>query len=197
MITRTSLNATSTTGTTGTTGTTRARTAPTLWAVARIWVGWEFLTASLSKMGDPAWIGARAGAAVRGFLGAAISPRMTGGLHPNVLAPYAWLSRTILLAHAPVLSYLVTCGEFLVGVALILGLCTRFAALGGVFLNGIYMLSGSAGLNVPMFAIELSIALVGLRAGLIGLDAVVAPYLTKQIAAHRGRSAVGAVGRYA
>jgi len=63
------------------------------------------------------------------------------------------------------------------GVTLILGFCTRAAALGGVFLNLVYMLSGSAGLNVPMFAIGLCIVLVGTMAGTIGVDAVAHPYL--------------------
>ncbi len=178
--------------TTAATSTITARTEATarigavsaLWAVARVWVGWQFLTASLSKIGDPAWTGAHAGRAVRGFLGFAISARATSGLHPQVLEPYAWLTKTVLLSQAPTLSYLVTAGEFLVGVTLILGFCTRAAALGGAFLNLIYMLSGSAGLNVPMFAIGLSIVLVGTMAGTIGVDAVARPYL-RTLLAHR------------
>lgn len=164
---------------------TRAWVRATLWAVLRIWVGWQFLTAALSKIGDPVWTGAHAGVAVRGFLGFAISPMMTSGPHPNVLAPYAWLTKTVLLTQTPTLSYLVTAGEFLVGVTMILGLCTRVAALGGVFLNSVYLLSGSAGLNVPMFAIGLSIVLVGTTAGLIGLDSVALPYLKARSARFR------------
>ncbi len=144
-----------------------------LWAVVRIWVGVEFLQASLEKIGSSVWTGTQAGVAVRGFLGYASSPQATGGPHPEVLRPYAWVSTHLLISHAATLSYLVTAGEFIVGVTLILGLGTRAAALGGAGLNLVYMLSGSAGLNVPMFTIELSILLVGVSAGQIGLDRVV------------------------
>lgn len=181
-------------GASGPRGSTRVWVRATLWAVLRIWVGWQFLTAALVKIGDPAWTGAHAGVAVRGFLGFAISPMMTGGPHPNVLAPYAWLTKTVLLTQTPTLSYLVTAGEFLVGAALILGLGTRLAALGGVFLNAVYMFSGSAGLNVPMFAIGLSIVLVGTMAGLIGLDSVALPYLKAWIARLRSRHGGGSGG---
>lgn len=160
----------------------RAMLTAALWALLRLWVGGEFLTAALSKIGDPAWTGARAGVAVRGFLGFAISPAMTTGPHPDVLLPYVWLTQHVLLAHTATLSYLVTAGEFLVGLALLLGLATRVAAVGGIFLNGVYLLSGSAGLNVPMFSIELAIALVGTTAGVIGLDSVVWPYLRRRLA---------------
>src|SRR5690348_3831018 len=108
--------------------TTRRWLAGAVWALARIWVGWQFLQAGLEKLGAPAWTGDQAGAAVRGFLGFAASPRMTGGPHPNVLAPYAWLDTHLLLPQAAALSYLVTGAELLIGVTLILGLGTRAAA---------------------------------------------------------------------
>jgi thiosulfate dehydrogenase [quinone] large subunit len=173
------------------TNTARQWLAGMLWAVARICVGWVFLQASLEKIGAPEWTGAQAGAAVRGFLGYAASPQMTGGPHPNVLSPYAWLDTHVLLPHAVALSYMVTCGEFLIGVALILGLATRVAALGGAFLNIMYLLSGAAGPNVPMLPIELSIVLVGTTAGLIGLDTALLPYLRRRIALYRGQRAHG------
>ena len=160
---------------------TRERVMGVLWALARIWVGWQFLQASLDKIGAAAWTGAHAGAAVRGFLGYAASPQATGGPYPQVLSPYVWLDTHVLLSHAVELSYLVTAGEFLVGVTLILGLGTRVAALGGAFLNIIYLLSGSAGMNVPMLPIDVSILLVGTSAGLVGLDSVVLPSLQKRM----------------
>lgn len=160
-----------------------------LWAVARVWVGWQFLSASLEKIGAPVWTGAHAGMALSGFLAFATSPPMIEGPHPNVLAPYAWTATHLFLPHAAVLSYLVSAGEFFVGAALILGLGTRLAAVGGLFLNAQYMLAGSAGINVPMFAIEMSIAWAGITAGLIGLDAVALPYLKGLYVQYRRRVA--------
>src|SRR5690348_1169007 len=79
-----------------------------LWAIARIWVGWQFLDAGLAKLGAPAWTGASAGAQIRQLLGTAISPKMTGGAHPTVLGPYAWAIRNVFLPNAAPLAYLVT-----------------------------------------------------------------------------------------
>jgi thiosulfate dehydrogenase (quinone) large subunit len=115
--------------------------------------------------------------ALQGFLQFATSATMTTGPHPSVVGPYVWLTDHLFLPHAAFLSYLVTMGELMVGLGLILGIFTRVASLGGTLLNVNYMLAGSAGLNAPMLPIELSIVLVGTTAGLIGLDAVILPYL--------------------
>jgi thiosulfate dehydrogenase (quinone) large subunit len=155
--------------------TPQSATVAALWTVARVWVGWTFFTAGLSKIGSPVWTGQHAGVALRGFLGFSASPAMTGGPHPQVMAPYAWMATHVFMPHDTFLSYLVAGSETLVGLALILGLCTRFAALGGALLNINYLLAGSAGVNTPMLIIELSIVLVGVSAGSIGLDAFILP----------------------
>src|SRR4051794_10301326 len=80
----------------------------TLWAIARIWVGWQFLTAAFEKLGSSVWTGSHAGTALRGFLGFAMSPQMTRGPHPSVLAPYIWLTEDVFMPNAIALSYLVT-----------------------------------------------------------------------------------------
>ncbi len=153
-----------------------------VWAVVRVWVGWQFLTAGLDKVGTSAWTGSSAGAQIRQLLGAAITPKMTGGSHPTVLAPFAWLTRHVLLPNATPLAYLVTASELLIGLALLLGLCTPVAAAGGACLNLLYLLSGSIGVNPPMLVIELSIVLVGTTAGLIGLDYFLMPALRQRFA---------------
>ncbi|HWE60669.1 MAG TPA: DoxX family protein [Chloroflexota bacterium] len=152
-----------------------------LWAIARVWVGWQFLSAALDKIGAPAWTGAAAGAQIRTLLGAALSPKMTQGAHPNVLGPYAWLIRHVFLPNAAPLAYLVTAAEFLVGLALLLGFCTRIAAAGGACLNLLYLLSGSVGVNPVMLTLELAIVLAGTTAGLIGLDLFLMPSLRQHL----------------
>jgi thiosulfate dehydrogenase (quinone) large subunit len=150
------------------------------WAVARVWVGWQFLTAGMDKVGASAWTGSSAGAQIRQLLGVAISPKLTSGAHPTVLAPYAWLARHVLLPNATPLAYLVTALELLIGLALLVGFCTRVAAAGGACLNLLYLLSGSVGVNPLMLVIELSIVLVGTTAGLIGLDRFLIPALRRR-----------------
>jgi len=145
------------------------------WAVARVWVAWQFLTAGIDKVGAAAWTGSSAGAQIRQLLGVAISPKLTSGAHPTVLAPYAWLARHVLLPNATPLAYLVTALELLIGLALLVGFRTRVAAAGGACLNLLYLLSGSVGVNPLMLVIEVSIVLVGTTAGLIGLDRFLMP----------------------
>lgn len=100
---------------------------------------------------------------------------MTGGAHASVLPPYVWLAQHAFLPAAVPLGYLVAVGETLIGIALIVGLFTRFAAFWGAVLNLLFLLAGSTGVNPSMFTIELSILLAGATAGLIGLDSYVLP----------------------
>ncbi len=159
----------------------------TIWLVIRLWVGYEFLTAGWDKVAgkDAAvWVGDKAGVGIKGFLTFASSPQMTGGAHPSVLGWYADLIKNVFIPSAGVLTYMVAYGEVLVGLALIFGLFTRFAAFWAAFLNLMFLLAGSTGVNPPMFTLEVFILLVGGTAGLIGLDYFALPVLgnvTKRI----------------
>lgn len=160
----------------------------TLWLLLRVWVGFQFLDAGVAKLfGDEkaAFIGANAGAGIKGMLTGATSVQMTGGAHPAVLAPFVWLAQNVFIPAAPAFSYMVAFGEVLIGLALLVGLFTRFAAFWGAFLNLLFMLAGSSGVNPYMFTIELSILLVGVSAGLLGADAVVLPYVKAEYAKWR------------
>ena len=39
-----------------------------LWLLVRLFLGYEWLKGGIAKLGDPAWVGGEAGAAVGGFL---------------------------------------------------------------------------------------------------------------------------------
>jgi uncharacterized membrane protein YphA (DoxX/SURF4 family) len=123
----------------------------------------------------------------------ALSPKMTHGAHHTVLGPCAWLIKHVFLPNAMPLAYLVTAAEFIVGLALVPGICTRVAAAGGACLNLLYLLSGLVGLNPVMLTLEVAIALVGTTAGLIGLDCFLMPSLRRRLAlARTGRRVEGA-----
>jgi thiosulfate dehydrogenase [quinone] large subunit len=150
----------------------------TIWLVIRLWVGYEFLTAGWEKItgdGSAVWVGPKAGTAITGFLNGAVA-KSTGD-HPAVLGWFADLTKNVFLPNAGILTYMVAYGEVLVGAALILGLFTRFAAFWGAFLNLMFMLAGSTGVNPPMFTLEVFILLVGGTAGLVGLDYFAMPIL--------------------
>lgn len=155
----------------------------TLWLVARLWLAYQFLDAGSAKLfGDSqaAFVGAKAGAGVKGFLLGATSAKMTSGSHAAVLPLFQWFAQNLFIPAATPLGYLVAFGEFLVGLAMLVGIFTRFAAFWAVVLNLMFLLAGSAGLNPYMLTIDMAILLSGTTAGLIGLDYFVMPLLKKE-----------------
>ncbi|HLV98281.1 MAG TPA: DoxX family membrane protein [Ktedonobacterales bacterium] len=154
-----------------------------LWFLVRLYLAYEWISAATEKLGtgSAVWIGTKAGTAIKGFLTFAASPTQTGGDHPSVLGWYAWLINHVFLPNATALSYMVAFGELFIGIALGIGLFTRFAAFWAAFLNLLFMLAGSTGINPPMFTLEMMILLVGGTAGLFGMDIVAIPLLKKAV----------------
>lgn len=146
-----------------------------LWLILRLYVGWEWVSAAMTKLGNPAWTGSKAGAAITGFVQGALAK--TGGEHPDVQPWYAWFLQNIVLPNARLWSYLVSFGEMLVGLALILGLFTGIAAFFGSFMNMSYLLAGTVSTNPILFIIATFLMLAWKTAGWWGLDRWVLPAL--------------------
>jgi thiosulfate dehydrogenase [quinone] large subunit len=146
-----------------------------IWLILRLYVGWEWLQAGWEKLHSAAWTGSQAGAAITGFVNGALAK--AGGAHPDVQSWYAWFLRTVVLPNAVVWSELVSWGEFLVGLALILGLFTGIAAFFGSFMNVNYLLAGTVSTNPILFAIATWLVLAWKTAGWWGLDRFVLPAL--------------------
>ena len=68
-------------------------------------------------------------------------------------------------------------GEAAIGVALIIGLFTGFAALLGAFMNMNFMLAGSASSNPVLFVLAVLILMAWKVAGIIGIDRFLLPLL--------------------
>lgn len=153
-----------------------ARMAP-LWTIIRLYVGYEWLTAGWGKWTNPAgvWVGAKAGAAVTGFINGALAK--TAGEHPDVSGWYATFLQRVALPNAVLFSYLVTFGEILVGLALILGLLTGIAAFFGGFMNAHYLFAGTVSTNPMLLLLAVLIVLAWRIAGYWGLDRWALPLL--------------------
>ncbi|MEK7647011.1 MAG: DoxX family protein [Patescibacteria group bacterium] len=145
------------------------------WLVVRVYIGYEWLVAGWAKLGNPAWVGENAGAAVKGFLAGAL--QKTAGPHPDVSGWYAYFIQNVALPNSAVFSYLVAGGEIAVGVALIIGLFTGIAAFFGTFMNLNYLLAGTVSTNPLMFLLQLFLILAWRTAGWLGLDRYVLPLL--------------------
>ncbi len=167
---------------------TMVLTGAAVWLVARLWVAYQFLNGAKDKwFGSEfdVFLGAHAGTGVRGYLTYATSPGMTGGANPSVLPVYQWLARNVFIPHATVFGVLVALGEATVGLALLVGLATRFAAATGALINLMFLLAGTTGVNPYMFTIELSMVLAGTTAGYFGLDYFAQPAIKAALAKMR------------
>jgi thiosulfate dehydrogenase [quinone] large subunit len=147
--------------------------AAAMWFVLRMNVGAEWFTAGWEKITDPTW--GTSGTALTGFVNSAISK--AGGAHPSVQGWYASFLKDFVLPHAGLFSFLVTWGEFAVGLGILLGALTGIAAGFGVLMNFNYLLAGTVSINPILGMFGLFLVLAWRVAGLIGLDAWLLPLL--------------------
>ena len=143
------------------------------WLVVRLYVGWQWLDAGYEKLTNPAWFGAKAGTGMGGFIAGAL--KNTTGDHPSVQGWYATFLTHVVQPYLPAWSYAITIGEMLVGIGLILGLFTGFAAFFGGLMNANYLLAGTVSTNPALFILATWLVLAWRAAGLIGLDRWVLP----------------------
>src|ERR1700678_410321 len=149
----------------------RSRQASVIWLVVRLWLGYQWLNAGYQKIWGAErsafWFGS--GAGVKGFASAGVAGSATG----KTGASYGWWAaflHNFVIPNASWIAKLVSLGELLIGVALILGILTGFAAVAALLLNLTYMFSGSAGVN-PMYGILAVLLILAWRnAGWFGLD---------------------------
>src|SRR5579875_3372411 len=154
----------------------RAKLAAPLWTAARIWLGVMWLQTGVSKL----W-----GVENPGFLhhnGAAVVAYATHGSAPGV-ASYSWWATVLhsfVIPNAAWIAVFFAVAEFVVGIGLALGLLTPLVASGGLLMNLIYMLSGTAGVN-PVYALFAVIVLVTWRtSGWIGVDGLLEGYIERR-----------------
>jgi thiosulfate dehydrogenase (quinone) large subunit len=139
-----------------------------IWLIVRLYVAYEWLVAGYDKIISPAWVGAKAGTALTGFLNNAI--KLTTGAHPAVQAWYAAFLKAVILPAVGFWSYVVAFGEMLVGLGLLLGVFTGIAAFFGFFMNMNYMLAGSLSTNPILLFLSIFLILAWKTAGWWGLD---------------------------
>jgi thiosulfate dehydrogenase [quinone] large subunit len=145
------------------------------WLIVRLYVGWQWLTSGWGKVGESAWTGENAGAAVEGFVQGALEK--TSGPHPDVQSWYGWFLEEVVLPNADVFGYLVAYGELLVGIALVIGLFVGIAAFFGMFMNMSFLLAGTVSSNPILLILSIGLILAWRIAGWIGLDRWVLPAL--------------------
>ncbi|MBD8067779.1 DoxX family protein [Bacillus sp. PS06] len=138
--------------------------------VIRLYLGYKWLTSGWGKVTGGTF---DAG----GFLHGAIAN--STGENPTVHAWWASFLEGVAIPNAGLFTYLVMWGEVLVGIALILGIFTTFAALMGIIMNFAFLFSGTLSVNPQMVLLTIFVLVGGYNAGRFGLDRFVMPYLNK------------------
>ncbi len=146
-----------------------------LWLVARLYVGYTWLSSGIGKISNPAWM---SGDALRGFWERAVvvpeapaRPAIAFDWYRTFIqsmldsGSYTWFSQFVLV------------GEILIGAALILGLFTGIAAFFGGFMNWNFLMAGTVSTNPVFFPLAILLILAWKTAGWIGLDHWVLPAL--------------------
>ena len=146
-----------------------------IWLPVRVWLGWQWISASLHKLESPAWM--QTGAALKGFWAGAIAIPATGTA-PIHYAWYRAFLQYMLNTNAYIwFAKVISIGELLIGVALILGIFTGFSAFMGGFMNWNFMMAGSTSVNPMFLAISILLVLAWKVAGYFGVDFVAIPWL--------------------
>lgn len=147
-----------------------------VWVIVRLYVGYQWLTAGWHKATDPAWVDT--GAALKGFWTKAIALPAAPAKPP---ISYDWYREFIqFLLDSGTYTWfgkLIAYAEVAVGVALILGVLTGFAAFGGALMNFSFMMAGTASTNPVLFILSVLLILAWKVAGYWGLDRWVLPFV--------------------
>ena len=139
-----------------------------LWLPLRIWIGYKWIDAALHKIDNPAWV--QTGDALKGYWTGATAIPAEG--RPAIAFDWYREFLTMLLEAEAYTWFgkLIVYGELLVGIGLVLGALTGFAAFFGAVMNFNFMLAGSASTNPVLFIIAIGLMLSWKVSGLVGLD---------------------------
>ncbi|MEK7284895.1 MAG: DoxX family protein [Chloroflexota bacterium] len=147
-----------------------------VWFLLRLYIGWAWLDAGLHKIQDPAWM--ETGKAIQGFWTRAVAVPPPPARPPITYDWYRGFLQFLLESETHVwFGKLIAVGETLIGVALIIGIFSGFAALIGAFMNMNFMLAGTASSNPVLLILAIGILMAWKVAGIIGVDRFLLPAL--------------------
>ncbi|NJC97124.1 MAG: DoxX family protein [Anaerolineales bacterium] len=144
-----------------------------LWLAVRVWLGWQWIDASLHKLQNPAWM--QTGDALKGFWMGAVQipaegrPAIAYDWYRNFLQfmldaqAYTWFAKIVAIS------------EFLFGALLIAGIFVGLTAFFSGFMNWNFIMAGSASVNGVFFGLAVLLVLAWKIAGYIGLDYFLLP----------------------
>lgn len=153
-----------------------------LWLPVRLFVGFSFLEAGLHKLfpaGKPMGAGwLDGGASLLGYWTNAVAIPEPPGRAAISFEWYRDFLNFLIANNAQTwFGYLIVFGEIAVGLGLIFGILTGFAAFFGAFMNMSFLLAGSASTNPVLFTLAIGLMLAWRVAGWYGVDRWLLPRL--------------------
>ncbi len=147
-----------------------------LWLPVRVFVGLDWVTAGLHKLGSSSWM--NGGDALKGFWQNAVA---VPDPPAHAAITYDWW-RNFLQSLLDSQAYtwfgpVIAVGETLVGLGLIFGALVGIASFFGIMLNTSFLLSGSTSSNPILLLLGILLILAWKVAGWIGLDRWLLPAL--------------------
>ena len=139
-----------------------------IWLPIRLWLGYQWIAASMHKISDPRWV--TTGEALKGFWTNAVKIPAQGSA-PIAFDWYRDFINFMLQNRAYTwFGPLVAWGEMLIGIALVIGAFVGVAAFFGMFLNWNFILAGAASTNGLLLVAAFMLVLAWKVAGYIGAD---------------------------
>ncbi|TVT28246.1 DoxX family membrane protein [Salinicoccus cyprini] len=130
--------------------------------VLRVYLGFGWFTSGLGKV--------TGGFDASGFLQNAVQNPVLGPDGNAVYPWYTFLVENVFLPMSPVINVMVPWGEVLVGLGLLLGGFTAYAAFFGLMMNFAFLFAGTVSVNPLYIIIGMIILVSGHKAGSFGLD---------------------------
>jgi thiosulfate dehydrogenase (quinone) large subunit len=153
----------------------RSTLAAPLWLGVRLFLAYDWANAGYHKLTDPKWF--VTGESLMNSWTRSVTPAASGaapasyefyrGFLQMMLEnqAYTWFSKVIIF------------GELAVGLGLLFGALTGFAAAGGLLMNTAFLFAGSLSSNPLLLLLEILIVWAWRSAGWLGVDRVLLPYL--------------------
>ncbi|MDF2628343.1 MAG: hypothetical protein K0R39_2174 [Symbiobacteriaceae bacterium] len=149
-----------------------------IWLVIRLYLGYQWLNAGWHKVtGETPF---SAAGMIKGAIAKAVPA--SPGAKPVVQGWWANFLDSFALPNISLFNFMVQYGEVLVGLALIIGFATIFAATMGALMNFAFLMSGTVSTNPNLFALSfILVAAGGAYAGYLGVDYWFRPWFRSKL----------------
>jgi thiosulfate dehydrogenase [quinone] large subunit len=147
-----------------------------LWLIVRVYLGYQWVTASLHKLSDPKWM--QTGDAVKGFWMNAVKIPEAPARPAITFDWFRSFLQSLIDSNAQVwFGKLIAVGELLVGIALIAGIFVGMAAFFSFLMNLNFMLAGSNSTGPLLLVLAMLLMIAWKIAGYYGLNRFIFKYI--------------------